>query len=76
MDPNGEEVITNDQKNITMSEKLINTDPPKDIKNTSTFSDKLEKLEAKVHKVEVACAEGLAASIPISSTVNDIKILN
>ena len=58
VDPNGEEVITNDQKNITMSEKLINTDPPKDIKNTSTFSDKLEKLEAKVHKVEVACHRG------------------
>ena len=75
MDPNGEEVIINDQKNITMSEMLINTDPPKDIKNTSSFSEKLEKLEAKTHKVEVACAEGLAASLPISSTVNDIKIL-
>ena len=75
VDPNGEEIFINEQDFSVKSKILFNIEPPKDTKQSSTLSEKIEVFETKAYKIEEAFAQGLAATLPISSTVNDLMIL-
>lgn len=67
-DPNGEEIIENNIENT----KSVPDDPPKANQN---FKETLKNIENKTNEIGYAFVKGLASSLPILSTVNDIHIL-